>query len=174
VIENFKRVARPGARTPNLVVRSRTLKPHKLMNRRHMPLSNPLSIGYQSGTTTRGYSLRCLITTHPVEEIAGNYASPPMQTDAGRGSGEGDVDCDNCLHDDQGQNLIGIARIQVFPSYLFSACTTFWRFTPRIRGGMTVWVWCAGPVLEHCCVGGRRLVRARYPEYACKSLVIRQ
>jgi hypothetical protein len=32
----------------DLLVRSRTIKSHKLMNRRHMPLSNPLSIGHKS------------------------------------------------------------------------------------------------------------------------------
>jgi len=31
------------------LVRSRTIKSHKLMNRRHMPVSNPLSIGLQIG-----------------------------------------------------------------------------------------------------------------------------
>jgi hypothetical protein len=34
---------------PDLLVRSRTIKFHKLMNRRHMPVSNPLSIGLQIG-----------------------------------------------------------------------------------------------------------------------------
>ena len=38
-----------GTRTPDLLVRSRTIKFHKLMNRRHMPVSNPLSIGLQIG-----------------------------------------------------------------------------------------------------------------------------
>jgi hypothetical protein len=38
-----------GIRTPGLLVRSRTIKSHKLMNRRHMPGSNPLSIGLQIG-----------------------------------------------------------------------------------------------------------------------------
>ena len=38
-----------GTRTPDLLVRSRTIKSHKLMNRRHMPVSNPLSIGLQIG-----------------------------------------------------------------------------------------------------------------------------
>jgi hypothetical protein len=38
-----------GIRTLDLLVCSRTIKFHKLMNRRHMPVSNPLSIGLQIG-----------------------------------------------------------------------------------------------------------------------------
>ncbi len=33
----------------DLLARSRTIESHKLMNRRHMSLSNPLSIGLQIG-----------------------------------------------------------------------------------------------------------------------------
>src|SRR5260370_36382334 len=42
-----------GIRTPDLLVRSRTIKFHKLMNRRHMPVSHPLSIGLQIGLRAR-------------------------------------------------------------------------------------------------------------------------
>ena len=43
-------MVRPGGiRTPDLLVRSRTIKFHTLMSRRHMPVSNPLSIGLQIG-----------------------------------------------------------------------------------------------------------------------------